>query len=219
MGYYAEQIFPRLMDWMLRHPRIRDLRRQLLTPVYGHVLEIGFGTGLNLPYYPATVRALCAVDPADWLPKTISARIACAPFPVDVQHVSAEALPYEDRSFDCVVSTWTLCTIPDPVAVLDEVKRVLKPGGQLIFLEHGASEDPRVRAWQARLNPIQRRLACGCHLDRPIEELIRKAPFMITHLDRFYLRGVPRVFGAMYRGLAIPLSPLRCQPPSRPSDS
>jgi SAM-dependent methyltransferase len=122
--------------------------------------------------------------------------------------VAAEALPYDDRSFDFVVSTWTLCTIPDPVAALREVRRVLKPGGYFLFLEHGASEDPKVLAWQNRLTPLQRLIACGCHLNRPIDALIRQANFSITQLERFQMAGVPRVAGAMYRGIATPHPPL-----------
>ncbi|HQX23172.1 MAG TPA: class I SAM-dependent methyltransferase, partial [Nitrospira sp.] len=126
---YATYIFPRLMDWVLRGERFQTERRLLLTPVHGVVLEIGFGTGLNLPHYPRTVTALHTVDPAPLLPDRVAVRVAQASFPVHIQHVSAERLPYDDASFDYAVSTFTLCTIPDPARALRDIRRVLKPDG------------------------------------------------------------------------------------------
>ncbi|MEQ1793325.1 MAG: class I SAM-dependent methyltransferase [Nitrospira sp.] len=180
------------------------LRSGLLHAARGEVLEIGLGTGLNLVHYPAGVLRLRAVDPAPLLPDRVAERSASAPFPVELSHTSAEQLPYEDQSFDCVVSTWTLCTISDPVQALREVRRVLKPTGQFLFLEHGRSDDARTAIWQDRLNPIQQVIGCGCNLNRPIDRLIKEAGLHILQLDRFVMEGVPRIGGELYRGVATP---------------
>ena len=204
MGLYARQIFPRLMDWVMRGEEFRRLRASLLGDVCGKVLEIGFGTGLNLPHYSVHVTSLSVIDPAEFLPQRVSRRIATAPFPVHVQHATAEQLPFPDRHFDAVVSTWTFCTIPDPAAALREVRRVLRPDGSLFFLEHGRSDDRRVAAWQDRLNPVQRVLGCGCNMNRRIDRLITQAGLTVLRLDRFRMRRVPRLFGEMYRGRTAP---------------
>ena len=202
MGFYADHVFPRLMDWVLRDAKFQEQRVAALAPAHGVVLEIGFGTGLNLPHYPNSVTALSVLDPAVFLPKRVAQRIAQAPMPVDMTRLSAERLPFEDARFDCVVSTWTLCTIPDALAALREVRRVLKPDGHYIFLEHGRSRDPRVATWQDRLNPLQRIIACGCNLNRPIDRLIEVAGLTLDRLDRYCMPGIPRIAGEMYRGIA-----------------
>ncbi|HMZ53773.1 MAG TPA: class I SAM-dependent methyltransferase [Nitrospira sp.] len=201
---YATYIFPRLMDWVLRGERFQAQRQRLLAAAHGNVVEIGFGTGLNLPHYPRTVTDLYAVDPAPLLPQRVAQRVAQALFPVRLQHVSAEELPYEPATFDCAVSTFTLCTIPDPLRSLREVRRVLKPDGRFLFLEHGRSDDPTTARWQDLLNPLQRRVACGCNLNRQIDQLVVEAGFHLEQLDREILSGVPRVGGELYRGTAIP---------------
>ncbi|HWF61494.1 MAG TPA: class I SAM-dependent methyltransferase [Nitrospira sp.] len=178
------------------------LRSELLASARGEVLELGIGTGLNLPHYPETVTELHAVDPAQLFPKTIAARNARLLFPVRIQRGTAETLTYADRRFDYVVSTWTLCTIPDPALALQEVGRVLKPEGRFLFLEHGRSDVRKIAAWQDRLNPIQNVIGCGCNLNRQIDRLIIKSGLTITHLDRFSMQGVPRLAGEMYRGTA-----------------
>ena len=202
LAMYATYIFPRLMDWVLRGARFQTERRRLLAVAHGMVVEIGFGTGLNLPHYPPTVTALYAVDPAPLLPDRVAQRVASAPFPVHLRHVTAEELPYDDRTFDCAVSTFTLCTIPDPLRSLREVRRVLKPNGRFLFLEHGRSDDPATARWQDRLNPLQCRLACGCNLNRRIDRLVSEAGLRIEQLDRDLLPGVPRIGGELYRGIA-----------------
>lgn len=205
MGFYAQQIFPRVMDWAMQRPVFQDERRRVLAAASGEVLELGFGTGLNLPHYPNAPHAitrLVTADPADVLPARVAARIRAAPFPVELVHQTAERLPFDDVRFDCVVSTWTLCTIPDAQAALTEVRRVLKPGGLFLFTEHGRSDDARTAAWQDRLTPLQKVLACGCHLNRRIDRLVIEAGLTLTHLDRFVLPGVPRIGGEMYRGIA-----------------
>lgn len=202
MGFYSEYIFPRLMDWLMAGDEFRRLRAALLASVYGQVLELGIGTGLNVPHYPSGVTELCAVDPADILPEKVKVRTAAAPFPVQIDHVTAETLPYADRSFDFVVSTWTLCTVPDPVTALREIGRVLKPEGTFLFLEHGRSDDPRIARWQDRWNPVQNVIGCGCHLNRRIDQAIAQAGLTLIALDRFRMETVPRLGGEMYRGAA-----------------
>ncbi len=203
MGLYARYIFPRLMDRIMSGKEFQQLRSELLAKASGTVLEIGFGTGLNLPHYPKNVTWLHAVEPATLLPERLIRRGKDATFPIEVKRVSAETLPFDDQIFDCAVSTWTLCTIPDPVRALQEVRRVLKPSGLFLFLEHGRSEDEKMATWQDRLNPVQRIIGCGCNLNRRIDQLIAQAGFSTTELDRFVMQTVPRLGGAMYRGQAM----------------
>ncbi|MCX5724899.1 MAG: class I SAM-dependent methyltransferase [Nitrospirae bacterium] len=214
MGLYATQIFPRLMDRLMSGDEFQQLRKLLLQGAHGEVLEIGLGTGLNLPHYPGGLLRLHAVDPAPLLPDRVAQRSRALTFPVQIEQVSAETLPFDDRTFDCVVSTWTLCTIPDPVTALREVRRVLKPDGTFLFLEHGRSEEARIAAWQDRMNPLQRVIGCGCNLNRKIDQLIEQAGLTIRQLERFQMRSVPRLGGAMYRGSAVPstASALRQRP-------
>lgn len=202
MGLYATQIFPRLMDWVMARPAFSQLREALLQPASGEVLEIGFGTGLNLRHYPATLTCLSIVDPAMLLPARVARRTAVAPYPIQTIRGTAEDLPFPDRQFETVVSTWTLCTISDPVLALQEVGRVLKPGGTFLFLEHGRSDDQTIAAWQDRLNPIQNVIGCGCNLNRRIDRLITQSGLTITYLNRFNMQGVPRLVGEMYQGTA-----------------
>ncbi|MCP9452905.1 MAG: class I SAM-dependent methyltransferase [Nitrospira sp.] len=207
MGFYHDQIFPRLMDWFMAGDEFRRLRSELLAPVHGTVLELGFGTGLNLSHYPPHIRRLHAVDPAALLPKRVAHRIASVPFPVHCDRKSAEALPYPPHTFDFVVSTWTLCTIPNPITALREVGRVLKPEGRFLFLEHGLSDNPSLAVWQQRLNPIQNIIGCGCNLNRRIDHLIEQSGLILLHLDRFEMETVPRIGGSLYRGTAARPSP------------
>lgn len=206
MGLYSHHIFPRLMDWVMAGEEFRRLRTELLAHVHSEVLELGIGTGLNLPHYSKAITWLHAVDPANLLPKIVTERGASRSFPIRIQRVTAESLPYDDRSFDFVVSTWTLCTIPDPVKALREVSRVLKPEGIFLFLEHGRSDDQKIAIWQDRLNPIQNVIGCGCNLNRRIDQLIEQAGLRIMNLDRFQMQSVPRLGGEMYRGRATALS-------------
>ncbi len=203
MGIYSRFIFPRLCDWAMRTPRIERLRREALSEVDGEILEIGFGTGLNLGHYPEHVRHLTAVDPGVGMTRIARRRIERSHIDVDFRVQSAEELPFEDGRFDCVVSTWTLCSIRDSGRAVSEIGRVLRPGGRYIFLEHGLGDDPGVRQWQHRLTPLQRRLADGCRLDVDIEALIRMGPFREVQVERFVLGRTPRIVGSMYRGLAV----------------
>jgi len=202
MGLYSDYVFPRFMDWVMSGKEFMRCRAVLLQDAHGEILEIGLGTGLNLPLYPKAVSRLHAVDPALLLPERVARRSKSASFPTYLTRVSAEMLPFDNRSFDCVVSTWTLCTIPDPVKALQEVRRVLKPTGQFLFLEHGRSENEKIAAWQDRLNPIQRIIGCGCNLNRRIDQLVSQAGLCILKLERFQMQTIPRLGGEMYRGVA-----------------
>jgi ubiquinone/menaquinone biosynthesis C-methylase UbiE len=202
MGLYASQIFPRLMDWAMSGDEFQQLRRLLLQSVGGEVLEIGLGTGLNLPHYPGAVSCLHAVDPVQLLPDRVTQRSQSVAFPIRLKWMSAETLPFDDRTFDSVISTWTLCTISDPVKAVREIRRVLKPDGTFLFLEHGRSEDARTAAWQDRLNSLQQIIGCGCNLNRKIDQIIAQAGLKVMTLDRFQLQSVPRLGGEMYRGTA-----------------
>jgi len=203
MGLYASHIFPRLMDYVMRGEEFQRLRRELLQQVSGEVLEIGIGTGLNLAHYGPNVLRVRAVDPAAMLSARVAERRAAVQFPVEITHQEAERLPYQDQIFDTVVSTWTLCSILDPVLALREVGRVLKPGGRFLFLEHGRSDDHKIAVWQDRLNPIQNVIGCGCNLNRQIDQLVIQAGLTIVHLDRFSMPSIPRLAGEMYRGTAV----------------
>jgi ubiquinone/menaquinone biosynthesis C-methylase UbiE len=191
------------MDHIMRGEEFQQLRTEVLQSAAGEVLEIGIGTGLNLPHYGPNVSRVRAVDPTPMLPARVVGRRAAVPFPVEITQQSAEQLPYDDRTFDCMVSTWTLCTIRDPVRALKEVRRVLRPGGRFLFLEHGRSDDQKIACWQDRLNPVQNIIGCGCNLNRRIDNLIAQAGLNITQLDRFAMQGVPRLGGEMYRGTAV----------------
>ena len=200
MKLYAEYLFPRLMDWMMSGETFQRLRADLLKDARGNVLEIGYGTALNLPHYPAAITHLTLADPARLLRSKVRQRTAQAAFPVTVEEQPAESLSFPDRHFDSVVSTWTLCTISDPERALREIGRVLKPDGLFLFLEHGRSDDRNIAVWQDRLNPIQRVAACGCNVNRRIDQLIEKSGLRLVRLRRFHMSGVPRVIGEMYQG-------------------
>jgi ubiquinone/menaquinone biosynthesis C-methylase UbiE len=203
MSIYSRQIFPRVLDFLLRSEEVSRHRRITLAPLAGRVLEIGFGTGLNLRHYPKTVTGLTILDPEPMLVDRVDRRIAAAPMPVDKMYLDASGrLPFADDSFDGVATTFTLCTIPDAAAALREMRRVLKPQGLMVFLEHGHSDDARTARWQDWLNPIQKVIGCGCHLNRRIDALITNADFAIEQLERFVMPGLPRVIGTIYRGTA-----------------
>lgn len=204
MGLYSQHIFPCLMDWVMSGEEFQRLRADLLRNARGDVVEIGFGTGLSFAHYPPTITSLSVVDPARLLPHKIADRAASVSFPVHIHHVAAESLPFADRRFDTAVSTWTLCTIQEPVKAIREIRRVLKTEGRFLFLEHGRSDNPRVAAWQDRLNPIQNIIGCGCNLNRRIDQLIDQGGLQLLRLDRFHMAHVPQIGGAMYCGQATP---------------
>jgi ubiquinone/menaquinone biosynthesis C-methylase UbiE len=202
MGFYSRAIVPLLCDFGLDRPFVAKYRRQLLAHASGNTLEIGFGTGLNLPYYSAHVRKLTTVDPNVGMYRRARRRITHAGIEVDQRVLGSERLPFENCTFDCVVSTFTLCSIEDVAQALREVYRVLKAGGRFLFLEHGISPHLKVQKWQHRLNWLQMRLADGCHLDRDIRALVTAQPFASAKIDEFYIEKTPKTHGYMYRGIA-----------------
>ncbi len=203
MGFYRRYVFPWLCDFALDRPDVAVRRRALLENARGEVLEIGLGTGLNLPCYPKEVRRLVAVDPNLGTDRRARRRQALSGIEVERHAVSGEALPFSDGRFDCVVSTFTLCSIPAVAQALTEIRRVLKPGGQFLFLEHGLSPDPRVQKWQRRLNGLEQYLADGCHLDRDIAGLVR-GHFAAVAVETSYLPHTPPTHGFLYQGVACP---------------
>lgn len=204
MGLYSHYIFPLLMDWVMGGEEFQRLRTTVLRDAQGDVLEIGFGTGLNLSHYPENISSLTLVDPARLLPHRVIERASAVSFPIQTQHMTAESLPFHDHRFDTVISTWTLCTIPDPAKALRDVRRVLKPDGRFLFLEHGRSNDETVAKWQDRLNPLQNIIGCGCNLNRRIDQLIEQSGLHLVHLVRFQMSNVPRIASEMYQGQARP---------------
>ena len=203
MGLYSNVIFPRLLDWFMARGVLAEYRRRLLSDTEGEVLEIGFGTGVNLPYYPPQIRNITAVDRNPGMNAVAQTRIRMSSIVVEHRVVNAETLPMPDHSFDTVVSTMTMCSITDLSQALREIRRVLKPGGKLLFLEHGLSPDPKVQAWQHRLTPVTRLLGDGCHLNRNIQRHIEAHPFRLRAMTQFYLEETPKVGGYMYQGVAV----------------
>lgn len=202
MGIYEDQVLPRAIDVVLGGAAFAKLRQRVTAGLEGEVLEVGFGSGRNVPFYPPEVQRVRAVDPATVGRKIAAKRLAATTVPVEYIGLDGEHLPLEDDSVDHVLVTWTLCTIPDVDQALREMRRVLRPGGELHFVEHGRSPDPRVARWQDRLTPLQRRIAGGCHLNRPIDQLVLDAGFVMQDLDNFFVKG-PKPFSYMYEGLAL----------------
>lgn len=201
MGIYEKYVLPRLIDLSMRNRAVMLERARFVPLACGKALEVGIGSGLNLRFYGPKVEKLCGLDPSAELQKMARRRAKTAPFPVEFLEGSAEKTPMEDHSFDSVVITWTLCTIPDPVKALKEIRRVLKPDGQLIFVEHGRSPDSRVLAWQNWLNPLWNVIGGGCNLNRKIDDLIAEGGFRIMQIERAYSRG-PKPFVFLYKGIA-----------------
>ncbi|MCI0684864.1 MAG: class I SAM-dependent methyltransferase [Gemmataceae bacterium] len=201
MSFYSQVIFPRLCDLLLDRPAVAKLRGELLAHTRGEVLEIGFGTGLNLACYPDHVRRINAVDANPGMHRLARRRIHQAGIEVRQHVASCERLPFNDRMFDCAVSTFTLCSVERVDRAIAELHRVLKPGGRFLFLEHGLSPEPAVRKWQRRLNWLEMNLADGCRLDRDMRGLVT-AQFAAADIAEFYLAGIPWTHGYMYRGIA-----------------
>lgn len=202
MSLYAKYILPRIIDLAMKNEDATRLRAAWIPQARGDVLEVGIGSGLNLPFYSSQVRQVYGVDPSVELQRMTRARAASGQLPVEFLLQSAEdRLPLGDASVDTIVSTWTLCSVPNAIEALRQMRRVLKPDGRFIFLEHGRAPDSRVAAWQDRLTPFWKRIAGGCHLNRKVDELIRTAGFQITELRTEYLPG-PRPMTYTYQGLA-----------------
>lgn len=207
MGLYHRCVFPWLLDTAMGSRVFTQPRRRTLARAEGRILEIGFGTGRNLAHYPATVQRIEALDPDAALDRYSRPRIAASPIAVDFHHLDAEHLPFASDQFDTIVCTLTLCSIPDVALALGEVRRVLKPGGQFLFLEHGLAPDPAVMRWQRRLEPLQQRLGGGCHLTRDTLALVRGAGLEVRDFQQYYLRRVPRFAGYLTAGSARKAQP------------
>lgn len=202
MGFYSNVIFPRVLDKVMSNGYMSKARVAVLADVKGDIFEVGFGTGLNLLFYPEYVKKITTVDVNPAMGKIAQQRVDDSP--IEVQHdvLSAEVLPYDDASFDTVVCTWTLCSIPDVESALREMHRILRPGGRFHFVEHGLADDPKVRKWQERLTPIQMKIGDGCRLNRNMKELIQDHHFAYDQLETFYMPKSPRFAGYMYQGVA-----------------
>lgn len=203
MGFYSKYFFPHLLEWALGNPQLGKYRRRALESACGKVLEIGFGTGLNLPYYPLSVSEITAIDPENMLADKTTERISASTIPVHFVQLDASGkLPFSDATFDSVITTWTLCSIEQVDSALAEMRRLLKPDGHYIFLEHGRSDDTKTAWWQDRFNPVEKIIGAGCNINRPIDQLVKSAGFEIETLDRFLMPKTPRILGEMYKGTA-----------------
>jgi ubiquinone/menaquinone biosynthesis C-methylase UbiE len=203
MGVYGDHVLPHLINCACGMKTIHPLRDRVCAGLHGQVVELGFGSGLNVPFYPNTVAGVAAIEPADVGWKLATKRLAAATVPVERAGFDGQSLPLSDQSCDTALSTWTLCTIPDVAAALREVRRVLKPGGTLHFVEHGLAPDASVQRWQHRLEPLQKRVFGGCHLTRRIVDLLTDAGFTIVEVDVFYEKGAPKALGADSLGVAL----------------
>lgn len=203
MGLYARFVLPRLLSAAMRQPDLVPFRSLVGQSASGRVLEVGIGPALNLPFYGPDVTAVVGIDSSAELLAMAERRRSDQPFDVQLFEGSAEALPLDTGSIDTVVTTWTLCTVPNAAVVLSEARRVLKPGGRLLFAEHGRASDKAVARWQDWLDPVWTRIAGGCHMNRPIADLIAGAGFRLDSLETAHIAG-PKVLTFMYSGSATP---------------
>lgn len=201
MGFYEDRVLPRIITKTCGMPAMNKLRRRVCAPLTGAVVEVGFGSGFNVGQYPPAVSRVAAVEPSDGGWRLGAERIAASAIPIERSGLDGQRLPFDDDAFDSALSTFTLCTIPDLSAALGELRRVVKPGGVFAFLEHGDAPDDRVRRWQHRLEPLQKRLGGGCHLTREIPALVTDAGWEIVELDAFY-GAIPKTFSAFSLGYA-----------------
>jgi ubiquinone/menaquinone biosynthesis C-methylase UbiE len=202
MGFYERWILPRLLELAMQNRLLDRYRHQTIASARGLVLEVGVGSGVNLPLYGSAVTRVIGLDPSPELLRLASKRAADVVIPVSLLRASAEDLPVADAVFDIIVMTWTLCSIPNPIAALTEMRRVLRPGGRLFFVEHGLSPEIPVARWQRWLTPYWKRISGGCHLDRKADDLIRTAGFQIDAVDTGYRKG-PKPWTFMYHGSAM----------------
>lgn len=203
MGFYGDRVLPRIIDRLCGMASANPFRARVCEGLTGDVVEIGFGSGRNVPFYPAGVTHVAAVEPADLAWEIARERIAASSVVIERSGLDGQSLPMADDSFDSALSTWSLCTIPDPVAALREVRRVLKPGGELHFLEHGSAPDENVRRWQHRVEPLWKPVGGGCHLTREITDLVTRAGFTLREAEEFYEPGAPKIVTADTLGVAI----------------
>jgi ubiquinone/menaquinone biosynthesis C-methylase UbiE len=203
MGFYGDRVLPHIVDKACGVKANKPLRERVCAELSGEVLEIGFGSGNNVAFYPSTISRLTAIEPSDTAWRIAGKRISASPVPIVRGDLDAQRLPFPDATFDSALSTWTLCTVPDPIAALDEIRRVLKPGGRLHFVEHGLAPDEKVQRWQHRFNGLQQRMFGGCNLNRPIVALIEQGGFTVTDVDEFYEKGGPKFVAADSLGSAV----------------
>jgi len=203
MSFYEHWVLPPLLDLVMRQHQLGKYRQEVVAGARGRVLEIGVGSGLNLMLYEEHVDVVFGLDPSERLLSMAQRRAVEAGVPADLIRGSATNIPLENGSVDTIVMTWTLCSISDPLLALREMRRVLKPGGALLFVEHGLSPEPAIERWQHRLTPLWRHISGGCHLDRKVDDLIRGAGFEISELRNEYAPG-PRLMTYMYEGRAMP---------------
>lgn len=203
MGCYDDRILPRLVELACGMPGMNNLRRRTAAPLGGAIIEVGFGSGLNVGCYPAAVTAVTAIEPADLAWQRAQARIAASPVPITRGGLDGRQLPFDDDAFDGALSTFTLCTIPDLPAALAELRRVVKAGGALAFCEHGLAPDARVQRIQRVINPIERAVAGGCELTRDIPSLLTRAGWDVVELDQFYVPAAPKPWSAFSLGYAV----------------
>jgi ubiquinone/menaquinone biosynthesis C-methylase UbiE len=203
MGFYENRILPRLIDFACATPPILKQREKVVPQAEGRILEVGMGSAINIPFYDVSkVEMVWGLEPSEGMRRKAAPRIADAPFPIEWLGLPGEEIPLDDDSADTVLLTFTLCTIPDFAKALGQMRRVLKPGGRLLFAEHGAAPDESVRRWQDRLDPLWKRLAGGCHINREVPQAIEAAGFKVESLDTMYLPGTPKVAAFQYWGFA-----------------
>jgi ubiquinone/menaquinone biosynthesis C-methylase UbiE len=202
VGFYRDHVVPRITTFCCGMTPA-ETRERVCAGLTGEVVELGFGSGLNVPHYPDTVTGVLAVEPSDVGYRMAGRRLSGTSVPVERIGLDGARLPLDDDSVDSALSTWTLCTIPDVAAALAEVRRVLRPSGRLHFLEHGLSPDPGVERWQHRLNGMQGRIAGGCRIDRSIDRLLQDAGFHIERCENSYEKGAPKAMGYLYEGVAV----------------
>jgi ubiquinone/menaquinone biosynthesis C-methylase UbiE len=203
LGFYDEYILPHLVNKACSAGQVMKLRSQLVPRAKGTVLEVGMGSGINLAFYdPETVALIYGLEPSEGMRRKARENLERSPVPVQWLDLPGEKIPLDDNSVDTVLLTFTLCTIPDHRTALEQMRRVLKPGGELLFLEHGESPHTSTRKWQHRITPGWKKIAGGCHLNRPIDSLIEEAGFTISELTNFYMPKAPRIAGYLYQGRA-----------------
>ncbi len=203
MGFYKEKVLPHILNKAMDTKVEREIRGRVCEGLHGQVVEIGFGSGLNVPHYPPDVTKVLAIEPSQVALRLAEPRIAESSAAIDAAGLDGQHLDLQSEEFDGVLSTWTLCTIPDIAAALAEARRVLKPGGTFHFVEHGHSPDANVARWQARIEPLNKRLVGGCHMTRAISDEIERAGFLVKELDNYYAKGAPKPWGYEYEGRAL----------------
>ena len=202
MVFYSKYILPRLIDLAMKNPATTECRSQIVPRATGRVLDVGIGSGLNLRFYGPRVTKLWGIDPSSELLEMARSKLKSVPFPVELLTHSAEEIPLPEGSIDTIVLTWTLCSIPNPIQALREMRRVLSADGRIVFAEHGLSPDPGVQVWQHRLNPIWRRIAGGCNMNRKIDDILAAGGFKAVELSTSYFPG-PRILAYTFQGLAV----------------